>query len=65
MKRSEPARRGSGQPRTDPAPIARPLDLTSEDDLRERQMCTEIDGLVASEAFHGQAGTTILRHVKL
>lgn len=61
MKRSEPARRGSGQSPTDPALITRPLDFISEEHLRERQICTEIDGLVASEAFNRQAGMTILR----
>ena len=37
MKRSEPARRGSGQGPTDPGLLARPLDFISEDHLRERQ----------------------------
>lgn len=61
MKRSEPARRGSGQSPTDPGLLARPLDFISEDHLRERQICAEIDGLVATEAFNRQSGVTILR----
>lgn len=61
MKRSEPARRGSGQGPTDPGLLARPLDFISEDHLRERQICAEIDSLVATEAFNRQAGVTILR----
>jgi iron-sulfur cluster repair protein YtfE (RIC family) len=61
MKRSEPARRGSGKAPTDPALIARPLDFISEDHLRERQICVEIDGLVADAAFNRQAGVSILR----
>jgi len=61
MKQSEPARRGSGQGPTDPGLLARPLDFISEDHLRERQICTEIDRLVAAETFDRPAGVTILR----
>ena len=56
MKQSEPARRGSGQGPTDPGLLARPLDFISEDHLRERQICTEIDRLVAAETFDRPAG---------
>lgn len=61
MKRSEPAQRGSGQSDTDPGLLARPLDFISEDHLRERQICAEIDSLVATVAFNRGAGATILR----
>jgi hemerythrin-like domain-containing protein len=61
MKRSEPARRGSGQSPTDPGLLARPLDFISEDHLRERQICADIDSLVATAAFNRQEGVTILR----
>ncbi len=61
MKRSEPPRRGSGQSPTDPGLLARPLDFISEDHLRERQICADIDGLAATGAFDRQAGVTILR----
>jgi hemerythrin-like domain-containing protein len=61
MKRSEPPRRGSGQSPTDPGLLARPLDFISEDHLRERQICAEIDGLAATASFDRKAGVTILR----
>jgi iron-sulfur cluster repair protein YtfE (RIC family) len=61
MKRPEPARRGSGQSPTDPGLLARPLDFISEDHLRERQVCADIDGLVATAVFNRHAGVTILR----
>lgn len=61
MKRSGSAERGSGQVPTDTCLLARPLDFISEDHLRERQICAEIDGLVATVVFNRQAGVTVLR----
>ena len=61
MKQQEPARRGSGQSPTDPGLLASPLDFISEDHLRERQICAEIDGLASATAFDRRAGVTIMR----
>lgn len=55
------AQRGSGQSPTDPGLLARPLDFICEDNLRERLICAEIDGLVASAVFSRPAGVAILR----
>lgn len=61
MKRAGPSQRGSGQSPTDPGLLARPLDFISEDHLRERQICAEIDALVATDTFERTAGVAILR----
>jgi hemerythrin-like domain-containing protein len=61
MKRSEPWRRGSGEAPTHPGLLGRPLDFISEDHLRERQICTVIDGLATAAALDRQAALVVLR----
>lgn len=61
MKQPDPTRRGSGQLPTDTGLLDRPLDFISEDHLRERQICTEIDRLAATPSFDRRTGVTVLR----
>ena len=60
MEQSEPARRGSGDVQTSPALLGRPLDFIHEDHLRERQICTMIDGLAAAASCDRQSALRVL-----
>jgi hemerythrin-like domain-containing protein len=61
MKRSEPMRRGSGEAPTHLSLLGNPLDFFSADHLRERQICTVIDGLALATPLDRQAALTVLR----
>ena len=61
MKHADPARRGSGLAPANPGLIAAPLDFISEDHLRERQICTMLDGLAAAASVDRQTALIVLR----
>ncbi|PKP75886.1 MAG: hemerythrin [Alphaproteobacteria bacterium HGW-Alphaproteobacteria-6] len=61
MHPSEPVLRGSGETPTSPSLLANPLDFISEDHLRERQICTVIDGLATADALNRRSATAVLR----
>ena len=61
MQPSEPVLRGSGDRPTSPSLLANPLDFISEDHLRERQICTVIDGLATADALNREKAIAVLR----
>ncbi len=61
MKHPEPARRGSGLQPTDLDLLGEPLDFISQDHLRERLICGQIDDLASAASFDRQVGLTVLR----
>lgn len=61
--RTQQVRRGDGLSPTDPALLVTPLDFLSEDHMRERQVCSLIDGLALTVAFDPSAAKTVLRFV--
>jgi hemerythrin-like domain-containing protein len=61
--RAQPERRGDGLSPTRPAFLANPIDFLSEYHMRERQVCSLIDGLALSVAFDPAAAKTVLRFV--
>lgn len=61
MKQPQPVRRGSGLVPTDPDLLGTPLEFLSEDHLRERQICTAIDGLAGAASLDRQVALMVLR----
>jgi len=53
--------RGTGLSPTDPSLLVRPLDFITEDHMRERQVCTMIDGLADAAAPDRQTAQVVLR----
>jgi hemerythrin-like domain-containing protein len=54
-------RRGSGEAPTSTNLLGRPLDFLSEDHLRERQICTAIEGMALAGSPERQVVLTVLR----
>jgi hemerythrin-like domain-containing protein len=61
--RTRQVRRGGGLSPTDPALLATPLEFLCEDHMRERQVCSVIDGLATSVSFDPSAARHVLRFV--
>ena len=61
MTQSHPGRRGSGDAPTCPSLLADPLEFISEDHLRERQVCAEIEALAEATSPDRQSALSVLR----